>query len=59
MEVFLLHHARLAKGELALVTPRLDVEILPLVLLLKLLLLLRLLPPLVLPLLEACQEFST
>ena len=34
MEVFLLHHARLAEGELALVTPRLDVEILPLVLLL-------------------------
>ena len=34
MEVFLLHHARLAERELALVTPRLDVEILPLVLLL-------------------------
>ena len=34
-------------------------DLLPLVLLLQLLLLLRLLPPLVLPLLEACQEFST
>jgi hypothetical protein len=34
-------------------------NLLPLVLLLQLLLLLRLLPPLVLPLLEACQEFST
>jgi hypothetical protein len=33
-------------------------DLLPLVLLLQLLLLLRLLPPFVLPLLEACQEFS-
>jgi hypothetical protein len=34
VEIFLLHHPGLAEGELALVAPRPDVEILPLVLLL-------------------------